>query len=99
MDQGPPEKVAPLPMTYILHPPVVKEGPAGEGPLFSRYKLYRGISIIQRIDNSWYTTRYPAQTELEAAQRVYMGGHQYVLTQTERDLLVAAGFGDYIEVV
>lgn len=86
-------------MGWILRPPVVKEGPAADGPLFSRYKLYRGISIIQRQDNTWYTARYPSQTELEAAQRYYLGGHDYPLTETEYNLLVAAGFGGNIEVV
>jgi hypothetical protein len=82
---------------WRLHPPVVREGPVADGPLFARYKLYRGISIIQRIDGTWYTARYPAQTELDQAQRVYMGGHVYPLTSYDRDLLTAAGYGDDIE--
>lgn len=84
---------------WVLHPPVVKEGPVADGPLFSRYKLYRGISIIQDADGSWRTARYPAQTELETARRVYMGGYTYPLTSDDRTMLIDAGFGDYIEVL
>lgn len=82
---------------WFLHPPVVREGPVADGPLFSRYKLYRGISIIQDPDGSWRTARYPAQTELEVALRVYMGGRMYPLTFDDRTMLTAAGFGAYIE--
>jgi hypothetical protein len=82
---------------WVLHPPVIKEGPVADGPLFSRYKLYRGISIIQDADGSWRTARYPAQTELETALRVYMGGRMYPLTSDDRAMLISAGFGDYIE--
>lgn len=84
---------------WVLHPPVVREGPVADGPLFSRYKLYRGVSIIQDADGSWRTARYPAQTELETALRVYMGGRMYPLTSDDRAILIAAGFGDYIEEV
>ncbi len=34
----------------------------------------------------------PTVTEVNAATHAYLGGHEHVVTQAERDLLVAAGY-------
>jgi hypothetical protein len=52
--------------------------------------------VIQRGDGSFSSVRYPAQTELEAALRVYLGGHVYAIDAAEGEALAAAGYGDFI---
>lgn len=79
-----------------LRPPSVQETPAGRNILHSRYGIHRGISLIQRADGSIYATRYPALTDLEAAQRYWLGGYAHTISVEEAELLTAAGFGDYI---
>jgi hypothetical protein len=77
-------------------PPTITEGPVAPGPLFGRYKLSRGLTVLRNQDGSYSTVRYPAQTELEEASAFYLGGHMYPLSMTEIDDLIAAGYGDYI---
>lgn len=79
-----------------FRPPTVDEGPVAAGPLFSRYKLRRAITVIKRADGSYASVRYPAQTELETALVVYLGGHVYELDAVETAELTAAGYGAYI---
>ena len=43
-------------MTYRFTTPTISEGPAGEGPLFSRYRLTRGVSVI-KIEGEYYEVR------------------------------------------
>lgn len=83
-------------MRYLLVPPSVMEAPAGPGPLLRRVQIPRGITLIRRYDDSIYQSRYPAQTELEAAAEYWLGGHHHVIDQAARDLLVTAGYGAYI---
>jgi hypothetical protein len=82
--------------TYTLFPPVVAEGPVADGPLFSRYKLYRGISILKNLDGSYSQVRYPSLDELNASAAYYLGGHSYTLTPQEVTDLTAAGYGPNI---
>lgn len=82
---------------WYFAPPTVEEGPAGGGRLFYRYKLTRGITVIQREDGSFYQTRYPDnETELLVARKVYLGGHVYRLSAEEVTLLTEAGYGVYL---
>ena len=82
-------------MTYILKPPTVEEGPAGFGRLFYRYKITRGDSLIM---TAGVVTRQRtfSNVQTSAADFVYLGGHQYVLSPIEYTQLVAAGYGSYI---
>ena len=52
-----------------------------------------------RVNGVYSTYRYPSQTEVLAAEEVYMGGHEYFLTEKQKNDLTAAGFGEYITVV
>ena len=82
-------------MTYVLKPPTVDEGPAGLGRLFYRYKLTRGDSLIM---TAGVVTRQRTFSNIDtnAADFVYIGGHEYVLSPIEYTQLVAAGYGSYI---
>lgn len=85
-------------MTYILRPPTVDEGPAGFGRLLYRYKITRADSLI--MTNGVVTRqRTFSNVQTDAAEHVYLGGHEYVLSQLEYTQLVAAGYGAYISTV
>lgn len=79
-------------------PPTVQEGPAGGGPLFWRYKLQRGETVIKRTDGSYVTVRFPDQGTLSdpTVATYYLGGYSYTITSTEAAALTAAGYGAYI---
>jgi hypothetical protein len=85
-----------IPTHYVLRPDSVQETPVAMDRLHIRYGIHRGISIIQRQDDTFYETRYPAQTELEESQRFYLGGYIHLITDAEAAALIAAGFGDLI---
>lgn len=78
-------------MAFFFTTPTISEGPAGEGPLFGRYRLVRGISVLK--NNGVYTeVRYPSSEEVEAADVAYIGGYTYEVSSTERADLIAAGY-------
>lgn len=79
-----------------FNPPTIDEGPVADGPLFSRYKLRRGITVIKNQDDSYSSVRFPWLGDLEAAKEVYLGGHVYFVTSEEATALTAAGYGDFI---
>lgn len=83
-------------MTIVFNPPTVDEGPAGGDALFWRYKLARGVSVIQASDGTWSTWRYPTNDQLLTAIRAYRGGYRYEVTTAEAKALVSAGFGAYL---
>lgn len=81
---------------FVLRPPTVQETPMGDNVLHIRYGIHRGISILKRSDGTYYSTRFPAQTEIEGALANYLGGHVYIISSTVRDELISAGYGSYI---
>jgi hypothetical protein len=78
-------------MTYRFTTPTISEGPAGEGRLFERFRLVRGITVL-KIDGEYYEVRYPSSEEVEAAEEAYMGGYSYEVTVGEKASLEAAGY-------
>lgn len=82
---------------YLLRPPQVDEGPAGFGRLLYRYKITRADSLIM---TAGVVTRQRtfSNVQTEAAQYVYLGGHEYYISLSEYTQLVAAGYGQYITV-
>jgi hypothetical protein len=78
-------------MAYQFTTPTVSEGPAGEGRLFSRYRLTRGITVL-KVDGVYYETRYPSSEEVEAAQEAYIGGYTYIVSAAEKAGLEAVGY-------
>ncbi len=76
-------------------PPRVEEGLATDHPLFRYYKLHRGVTVL--VTGSTVTqAQYPSQEDCEAADRVYLGGHHYTISDAEAAVLTAAGYGAYI---
>lgn len=78
-------------MAYKFTTPTVSEGPAGEGRLFSRFRLVRGVTVL-KINNVYYQVRYPSSEEVEAADIAYIGGYSYTVDSTEKAALEAAGY-------
>lgn len=78
-------------MAYRFTTPTVSEGPAGEGRLFSRYRLVRGITVL-KIDGEYFEMRYPSSEEVEDADIAYIGGYSYEVDATEKADLEAAGY-------
>ena len=78
-------------MGYLFVPPVVDEGPMGGNWLFARYTRKQGVTVF-RIDGDWYEDRFPAQDDLDMADVVYLGGHEYPITEAEKDALEAADY-------
>jgi hypothetical protein len=80
---------------YYFTTPTVNETPAGYGPLFDRYELTRGISVL-RINGVYSSYRYPAQTQIDQAQEFYLGGTVTLIDEETKDALTAQGYGAYI---
>jgi hypothetical protein len=78
-------------MAYKFTTPTVSEGPAGEGRLFSRYRLVRGITVL-KIDGEYYEVRYPSSEEVQEADVAYIGGYSYEVSEGEKAALEAAGY-------
>lgn len=78
-------------MAYRFTTPTVSEGPAGQGRLFSRYRLVRGITVL-KIDGEYYNVRYPSSEEVADADVAYIGGYSYTVDATEKAALEAAGY-------
>lgn len=77
-------------------PPTIDEGPAGGGPLFGRYKIARGITVLKTA-GVYTQVRYPSLPQLAAADIVYLGGHAHPVDSTEAAALTAAGYGANIQ--
>jgi hypothetical protein len=82
-------------MTYIFNPPTVDEAPAGFSRLFWRFRIARGDSILV-YGTAIVRERTPGVDETQAADYCYLGGHSYVITPVEYNILVNGGYGQYI---
>lgn len=78
-------------MAYYFTTPTISEGPLGEGPLFGRYRLVRGITVL-KSNNVYTEVRYPSSEEVEAADIAYIGGYRYEVSSSEKASLEAAGY-------
>ena len=55
----------------------------------------RGYTLI--VNGTTVTEiQTPYQDDLANADAYYLGGHNYTLTQDEADILINAGYGDYL---
>jgi hypothetical protein len=82
-------------MTYIFNPPTVDEGPAGFSRLFWRYKIARANTILV-YGQAIISERTPGVDETQAADYCYLGGHSYVISPVEYNILVNGGYAAYI---
>ena len=82
-------------MSYLFVPPVENERPMGGNHLFARYTRKQGVTVY-RLDGEFYEDRFPAQDDLIDADLVYLGGHEYVVTEAEKDALEAVGYEVFV---
>jgi len=55
----------------------------------------RGVTLI--VNGTTVTeTRTPYQNDLEDADAYYLGGHEYVVDQSAADILINAGYSEYV---
>lgn len=81
-------------MSWSFTPPTVDEAPAGQGRLLVRYKLTRGVSILEGPPGTYRAARFPSQDEVLASQpHFFQGGHVYDVDDALRAALIAANIG------
>jgi len=85
-------------MAYVFNPPTVEEGPAGFSRLFWRYRIARSNTILV-YGTAIVSERTPGVDETLAADYCYLGGHRYVLSQNEYNILTNGGYGAYITTI
>jgi len=78
-------------MAYLFIPPVIDQGPMGGNYLFYRYTRKQGITVFNIGDN-WYEEQFPSQDDLDISNVFYLGGHEYYITEAEKDDLEDAGY-------
>jgi len=78
-------------MPYLFVTPTVNEGPMGGNYLFARYTRKQGVTVY-RLDGEFYEDRFPAQDDLDQADLVYIGGHQYIVSADEKAALESVGY-------
>jgi hypothetical protein len=55
----------------------------------------RGVSLL--INGTTVTeSQTPSQDDLAAASFYYLGGHEYTISDYEANVLINAGYGDYV---
>lgn len=85
-------------MAYLLKTPTVRERPAGFGRLFWRMPIDRGDTLLV-YGAAVVRTRTPSVQETQTADYCYQGGHEYILSNTEYQILTNAGYGSYITTI
>ena len=82
-------------MSYLFVPPVENEGPMDGNWLFARYTRKQGVTVY-RVDGEFYEDRFPSQDDLVDADLVYLGGHEYVVTEDEKNALESVGYEVFV---
>ena len=55
----------------------------------------RGISLL--VNGTTVTeVQTPYQDDIASADAAYLGGHEYILTEAEAQVLIDAGYSDYL---
>jgi hypothetical protein len=57
--------------------------------------IARGVTLLVN-GTSVTENRTPSQDDLADADTYYLGGHAYTLTDEEADILIDAGYSDYL---
>ena len=57
--------------------------------------IARGLTLIVN-GTEVEATLYPYQNTLEDADAYYLGGHEYTLTDAQAQILIDAGYSDYL---
>ena len=78
-------------MAKIFLPPSFFEGPIGGHRLFYFFEMLQSNSVL-KIDGEYVEIRDPSQDEIAEATEVYLGGHEYEVSDEVGAALTAAGY-------
>lgn len=78
-------------MGFFFTPPTVDEAQPDTGPLLFRYRIPRGVTVLN-IGGLFVQRRFPALDELIEADQVFLGGHRYEVNASTKAALEAAGY-------
>lgn len=81
---------------YRLTPPTSKEAWPVADRLFGRVGAPRGVSLLV-TGPIVVAVQFPSQEEQAEADRVYLGGHEYEISDIDAQVLIDAGYGDCLE--
>ena len=81
-------------MAKLFLPPSFYEGPIGGHRLFQFFEMLQSNSVL-KIDGEYVEIRDPSQDEIAEATEVYLGGHEYIVSDTVGAALTAAGYEVY----
>ena len=60
--------------------------------------ISRGVTLI--VNGTTVTeNRTPYQDDLASADAYYLGGHEYVVDQSAADILINAGYSEYVTAI
>jgi hypothetical protein len=79
----------------IAGKPLVGGSLTGSIPSFIT-DIARGMTLIVN-GTQVEETLYPYQNDLQDADYYFLGGHVYTVTDEQAAVLIAAGYGDYLE--
>lgn len=83
-------------MTLFFSPPTIDEAPLGLGRLHERYKLKKGITVVQLFDGSYEQGRYFENDFLLSCKNVWLGGHVYEVSPDQASDLGLHGYSSYL---
>ena len=78
-------------MAKLFIPPYFFESPIGGHRLFQFFKRLDSVSVL-KIDGEYVEIRDPSQDEEALATEVYIGGHEYIVSDEVGAALTAAGY-------
>jgi hypothetical protein len=78
-------------MAKVFIPPYFYEGPIGGHRLFQFFERLVSTSVL-KIDGQYVEIREPSQDEEALATEVYIGGHEYPVSDEIAAELIAAGY-------
>lgn len=85
-------------MSYRFTSPVSMEAYPNSGPLFGRYRLPRGITLM--VTGTTVTeAQYATEEQLAACDWYLRGGYEQVISDAHATILIDAGYSECVEVV
>jgi hypothetical protein len=83
--------------TLTFVPPVEKFYASNSHPLLRRVPLWVGVTVLKENGIYREVRDEVDPADIDVAEAVYLGGHEYVISEEEAAELIAAGYGIYIK--
>lgn len=81
-------------MPYVFTPPSV-DRPVGVDPLWSRFHFQVGQAVLKK-DGFYTASEVVTDEDFAAADIGYLGGHSYLVSDSEAADLQAAGYSQWV---